>query len=84
MQGYLSAFDFFRIVIWKANRAKMKVAKRLLGSAKKSLDEVVVELTKVIGAQKAPKDRMRLLLFGHRPHSFSPANGLCVANPALS
>lgn len=28
--GTLSAFDFFCIVIWKANRAKSKVAKRLL------------------------------------------------------
>ena len=29
-EGSLSAFDFFSIVIWKANRAKSKIAKRLL------------------------------------------------------
>lgn len=63
-QGYLGAFDFFCIVIWKANRAKSKVAKRLIGDMTRTLDEVVVELTKAIAAQKTPKDRMRLLMFG--------------------
>jgi hypothetical protein len=63
-QGYLGAFDFFCIVIWKANRAKTKVAKRLLCSTTKTLDEVVVELTKAIAAEKTPKDRMRLLMVG--------------------
>ena len=63
-QGHLGAFDFFCIVIWKANRAKTKVAKRLLCSTTKTLDEVVVELTKAIAAQKTSKDRMRLLMFG--------------------
>lgn len=63
-QGHLGAFDFFCIVIWKANRAKTKVAKRLLGTAQKTLDEVVAELTKAIAAQETPKDKMRLLMFG--------------------
>jgi hypothetical protein len=63
-QGHLGAFDFFCIVIWKANRAKTKVAKRLLGNSTRTLDEVVVELTKAIAAQKTPKERMRLLMFG--------------------
>jgi hypothetical protein len=63
-QDYLGAFDFFCIVIWKANRAKTKVAKRLLGDSTKSLDEVVIELTKAIAAEKTPKDKMRLLMFG--------------------
>ena len=63
-QGHLGAFDFFYIVIWKANRAKTKVAKRLLGDSTRTLDEVVIELTKAIADQKTPKDRMRLLMFG--------------------
>ena len=63
-EGHLGAFDFFCIVIWKANRAKTKVAKRLLGNTDKTLDEVVVELTKKIAAQGTPKDKMRLLMFG--------------------
>ena len=61
-QGYLGAFDFFCIVIWKANRAKTKVAKRLLGDTTKTLDEVVVELTKAIAAQKTPKDRTKAIV----------------------
>jgi len=63
-KGSLGAFDFFCIVIWKANRAKTKVAKRLLGDTTKTLDEVVIELTKAIAAQKTPKDKMRFLMFG--------------------
>src|ERR1700733_7988774 len=64
-QGHLDAFDFFCIVIWKANRAKTKVAKRLLGTTQKTLDEVVIELTKNIAAQETPKDKMGLLMFGN-------------------
>src|SRR5271168_4753043 len=63
-QGFLGAFDFFCIVIWKANRAKTKVAKRLLGNTQRTLDEVVVELTKAIAAKETPKEKMRLLMFG--------------------
>lgn len=63
-QGYLGAFDFFCIVIWKANRAKTKVAKRLLDGTTKTLEEVVADLTKAIAAQKTPRDRMCLLMFG--------------------
>jgi len=29
-EGSIGAFDFFSIVIWKANRAKSRIAKRLL------------------------------------------------------
>jgi hypothetical protein len=32
-EGSLNAFDFFSIVIWKANRAKSRIAKRLLSQA---------------------------------------------------
>jgi len=63
-QGFLCAFDFFCIVIWKANRAKSKVAKKLLGESKnKTLDEAVIELTKGIVAQETPKMKMRFLMF---------------------
>lgn len=64
-QGYLGAFDFFCIVIWKANRAKTKIARKLLGSnGGKSLDDVARELTKNIAAQQTPKSRLRLLMSG--------------------
>ena len=45
-QGYLKAFDFFCIVIWKANRSKSKIAKRLLSKGHPDLDSAVVALTK--------------------------------------
>jgi hypothetical protein len=59
--GYLDAFDFFCIVIWKANRAKSKVAKTLLSSGAKSLDDAVKTLTSDIYRQSTAKDRLRVL-----------------------
>lgn len=59
--GYLDAFDFFCIVIWKANRAKSKVARALLSSGAKSLDDVVKKLTHDIAKQSTAKDRLRVL-----------------------
>jgi hypothetical protein len=47
--GYLSAFDFFCIVIWKANRAKSKIADKLLRDGPKKytdLDSAVKDLTR--------------------------------------
>jgi hypothetical protein len=62
-QGCLSAFDFFCIIIWKANRAKTKVAKRLLTRSKtKTLDEAVLQLTSDLSHQKNPKDRLYELI----------------------
>jgi hypothetical protein len=61
-QGYLDAFDFFCIVIWKANRAKSKIARRILDCAKtKDLEGAVRTLTS--GLKKlAPKERLLYLL----------------------
>ena len=39
--GSLSAFDFFLIVIWKANRAKTYMATRLLKHGHEDLEEAV-------------------------------------------
>lgn len=62
-QGNLSAFDFFCIVIWKANRAKTKIAKRLIAkSGGKTLEEAVHQLTTGIYCQETPKDRLLYLL----------------------
>ena len=57
-QGYLSAFDFFCIVIWKANRSKSKIAKRLLSRGHKDLDMAVRELTTGIAQQIDSKSRL--------------------------
>ncbi len=59
----LSAFDFFCIVIWKANRAKSKVAKRLLAHGNyPDLDSAVQALLTAVAAAPSPKDRLRVML----------------------
>jgi hypothetical protein len=59
--GFLTAFDFFCIVIWKANRAKSKVAKRLLKQGK-DLDSAVRTLTSAIHCEKEPKRRLEIIM----------------------
>ena len=52
----LSAYDFFCIVIWKANRAKSKVAERLLSQGYSDLSQAVSAL---IGNIAKAKDEKR-------------------------
>jgi len=62
-QGYLSAFDFFCIVIWKANRAKSKIAKMLLSKKKgDNLDAIVKKLTAGLAKKSTPKGKMCYLI----------------------
>ena len=59
----LSAFHFFCIVIWKANRAKSKIAKRLLEHGPYSdLDTAVGVLLAEVVAAHSPKDRLRVMM----------------------
>lgn len=58
----LSAFDFFCIVIWKANRAKSKVAKRLLAQGHPDLEAAVAALTASITNAQDNKERLRVLV----------------------
>lgn len=58
----LTAFDFFCIIVWKANRAKSKVAKRLLACGHKNLDDAVAALLCHITASAEPKHRLRVLI----------------------
>lgn len=60
-QGCLSAADFFCIVIWKANRAKSKIAKKLLKHHPGNLDGAVRALTGGLAKQSTPKERLRFL-----------------------
>ncbi|QEQ57226.1 hypothetical protein FNV82_06335 [Chlorobium phaeovibrioides] len=63
--GRLSAFDFFCIVIWKANRAKSKIAKRLLehdGRRGRDLDAIVGELAAALWREAEKKERLRILI----------------------
>lgn len=60
--GCLSASDFFCIVIWKANRAKSKIATRLRNHADADLETAVRALTRGLACQVSDKERMRYLL----------------------
>ncbi len=60
----LSAFDFFCIVIWKANRSKSKVAKRLLAQGHADLESAVNALAKAVTNAKDNKERLRALVEG--------------------
>jgi hypothetical protein len=47
--GWISAFDFFSIIIWKANRAKSRIAKRLREKDpgnRTALEPIVHDLTR--------------------------------------
>jgi len=58
----LSAFDFFCIVIWKANRAKSKVAERLLSRGYNDLNQAVLALTSDVAKAQDDKARMKVLI----------------------
>jgi len=61
----LSAFDFFCIIIWKANRAKSKVALKLLAhrcNVGNDLDSIVENLTSAIADAQDDKERTRILI----------------------
>lgn len=61
----LGAFDFFSIVIWKANRAKSLIARRLLRHDRlhrTALEPIVRDLTLSLYQAANPEERLRLLL----------------------
>jgi hypothetical protein len=58
----LSAFDFFCIVIWKSNRSKSLVAKRLLAHGHGDLESAVAAITSDIGSAQSNKERLKALI----------------------
>lgn len=61
----LGTFDFFSIVTWKANRAKSKIARKLLekgAPARGDLETVVRRLTAALFQAQDHRERLRLLL----------------------
>lgn len=60
----LSAFDFFCIVIWKANRSKSKIASRLLaqGDGHANLEGAVRSLVQKIAEAQNGKARLSVLI----------------------
>ena len=64
-KGDLSAFDFFCIVIWKANRAKSRVALKLLSrdtNARRDLGAIVHDIAAALHAAPTPRERLRILV----------------------
>jgi hypothetical protein len=59
--GHLSAFDFFCIVIWKANRAKSKIARRLL-EHNANLEDSVKNITSEVYKASTSKEKIRILI----------------------
>lgn len=57
----VTTFDFFCIVIWKANRAKSKIAKRLLANGHENLDAAVRSLVNAISSESDMKGRLRVI-----------------------
>lgn len=61
----IGAFDFFSIVIWKANRAKSKIAHKLLirdPMGRQDLEAIVRDLTCSLYDASDHKERLRLLI----------------------
>ena len=61
----IGAFDFFSIVIWKANRAKTYIARRLRRMDRKKrgeLEPIVRELTRSLAEATNDMERLRILV----------------------
>lgn len=63
-QSTLSTFDFFCIVIWKANRSKSKIARRLLALGHDTLDGAVKALIKQLSRASSQKSKLEVLIDG--------------------
>ena len=61
-KGFLNAFDFFCIIIWKANRAKPHMAARLLSQGHTELEDAVHALTSKLYAAADQKNRFMVLV----------------------
>lgn len=61
-EGMLGAFDFFCIIIWKANRSKSRVAALLKAKNHATLDGAVSALCNALTFATDRKERMRVLI----------------------
>ena len=61
-RGYLTADEFFCIIIWKANRSKTIIKKRLK-RFDKDLNKVVRKITSELFNKENPKEKLRYLMF---------------------
>ena len=63
--GFINASDFFCIIIWKANRAKSKIANRL-SKVEPDLELCCRQLTECLFHSKSHKDRLKVLIENYR------------------
>lgn len=61
INGHLTAFDFFCFVIWKANRAKTKIAQRLL-KYNPDINQSVKDLTAKIFSATDDRQKLKVLI----------------------
>ncbi len=62
-QGYIYAFDFFCIIIWKANRAKTNIFKKITKIAKSyDLNKICEEITVNLYDIKANEEKLKYLI----------------------
>src|SRR2546426_11050716 len=65
--GSIGAFDFFSIIIWKANRAKSRIAKRLRKvdpDHRAALEPIVRDLSRSLHDAQDGKARKQILING--------------------
>lgn len=60
--GFLTADEFFCIIIWKANRVKSKIAQKF--GKESPLDEAISKLTRAIYQARTNKEKLRILICG--------------------
>jgi len=62
-KGHIDAFDFFCIIIWKANRAKTKIAKKLCAiSNSNDLNHICIKITSEIFNITSNNNKLKNLL----------------------
>jgi len=59
-RGYLTTEEFFCIIIWKANRAKSKIARKF--NDYKDINKGIINLTSTIYNKDSNKEKMRVLI----------------------
>lgn len=60
--GSITPFDFYCILVWKANRAKSKTKKRLVTRAKGNFSTAVARISAGLRKAKSPQARLQLLM----------------------
>ncbi len=60
-QGYLDAFDFFSIVIWKSNRSKSNIYKLITNNGHNPIEGVVKSITEMVSKAPTPKEKLQIL-----------------------